>query len=214
MASTKIFILRHAETDKNTLKKARSSRELHATTETDVVATPASEAPDPMNSSLMFAKNCRLNNRGQIQANVIGDYFNSIDHRVSAIYSSPLLRAVETADILIKRLGTGSDISFDVDDRLFCGRRDKSTDVVDLASDLQELVTDLVSEHKGSDVILVTHNHIFNILHTLFVAKTDTGTDPRKYKVENCGISCLDFTDHGVKVVYWGKRVKVTYDLV
>jgi len=195
---TRFYILRHAETDKNILKKKNENKDKDKNKDIDL-----------NNSSLLFDKNCKLNHNGKIQASIVADYFASIDHKICAIYSSPLIRAVETADIIFKHLNCDAD--FDVDDRLFGGKKNKSTEESMLINDTKDLINELIDEHTGYDILLITHNHIFNILCKLFVNKDN----PCKFKVDNCSMSCIDFSNNKEpSIVFWNKKIKITYELI
>ena len=191
---TKIYLLRHAETDKNILKKNEQS------------------FSEEKNSSLLFDKNCMLNHNGKLQANIVGDYFASIEHNIVAIYSSPLLRAVETADIILKHMG--KDIDFNIDDRLFSGKKNKNIDESNMINDIKDLLNEIIESYKGYDVLLITHNHIFNIICKLFISKGESC----KIKVSNCSMSCIEFSSDDIKtepkVIFWNKKIKISYTLV
>ena len=201
----RIYIIRHAETDKNIFKKNNITQ------------------INSLDSSLIFDKNCKLNHTGKIKAGIVGDYFASMENNISIVYSSPLIRAVETADIILKRVG--GDVDFSVDERLFCGKIDKLTGETNLLSDVQEFIENIVSIYMGYSVILVTHNHIFNIIRKLYMndliptqeqdCLSQLVSPQQKYKVENCSMSCLQFADT-VKIPqinFWAKHIKVSYSL-
>lgn len=205
--STKLYILRHAETDKNIIK----SQNITLTSHFKAANPTSSGMIDLGSSSLMYNKNCTLNHNGKEQAKIVGDYFKTMDHKITAIYSSPLIRAVETADIIIKRLSPGEDVSidFNIDDRLYCSKTNKMMCEADLLKDINELILEMISKYKGYDIVMVTHNHIFNVINKLYIQKPQ-----EKTKVSNCSLSCIEFTSSVPKPLYWTKKIKINYELI
>lgn len=207
--STKLYLLRHAETDKNVLKKVKKSSSAESVSTNSLALSY---------SSLISDKNSTLNHRGKIQAGIVGDYFNTMDNKICAIISSPLIRTVETADIIIKRLKGDSNksdieksIEFEIDERLFCGKSYKLMSEANMLKDVSDLLNELIIKYNGFDVVMVTHNHILNIINKLYVKKTIG-----KCKVGNCSISCLEFIGKENKpdVLFWAKTIKIKYELV
>jgi broad specificity phosphatase PhoE len=221
---TRLFIIRHAETDKNTvkLKGARKPYKGGSTPEEDKDKLDSKSLSD-LSSSLLFEKNCKLNYKGKIQAGILADYFGSIEHKISAIYTSPLIRAIETADAIFKRIAGDDDIDFVTEERLFCGKNNKSAGESNLKDDVEQLIREIAETYVGYDVLLVTHNHIFNIVYKLFSNSVDTIDQAKiagslgsseKIKVDNCSMSCIEFSKNKCRISYWAKKVKVTYTLV
>ena len=204
--STRLFIIRHAETDKNKCKQE------HNRAKHNVYITDENKNEIDLSLSLFFEKNCKLNHNGKIQAEILADYFNSIQHKICAVYSSPLIRAIETADIIFKKIVEKEYVDFIAEDRLFSGCKNKFTNKQSLIEEVKQLIQELVETYEGYDVILITHNHIFNIIHKLYSLELHVLQD--KVKVDNCSMSCLEFTNGKCNILYWSKKVKMTYVLV
>ena len=210
-SKTRLFIIRHAETDKNSFKLKKKSNKIVTQTAID------DDTEIDLSSSLFFEKNCKLNRNGKIQSAILADYFDSIDHNICAIYTSPLIRAFETADVILRRIAENYDVDFYADDRLFGRTNIMSANKYkdnneNLINDVKQLFAEIIDMYKGDDVVLITHNHIFGIIYKLLVDSENT--DKSKYKVDNCAMSCLEFTNDEFNVLYWGKKIKVTFALV
>lgn len=214
--STRLFLIRHAETDKNSFKLKKKTNRPEPEVDND---NDNDDLQTDLSCSLFFEKNCKLNRTGKIQSAILADYFDSIDHNVCAIYSSPLIRAFETADVILRKISENYDVDFYAEDRLFFGRTSRTIQSRNyrenedkLIEDVKQLLNEILNLYNGDDVILITHNHIFGIIYKLFVDPENT--DKSKYKVDNCAMSCLKFTNDQVEVLYWGKKVKMSFSLV
>jgi broad specificity phosphatase PhoE len=199
----KLYIIRHAETDKNIAKSDSQNLE----------------------SSFMQEKNAYLNRNGKFQAMILGHYFRDTNIDISAIYASPMLRTFETADTIMKYIDdTNGSIEIIAEQRLLSGtvshKKHEQYDLDKKIKDkekLRELVLDLIKDildsYDDENIILITHNHIIDILYSIFVNKEHDKT--KKYKVPNCSISCLEFNKsiEDCKVIYWNKTIKVEYNL-
>lgn len=47
------------------------------------------------------------------------------------------------------------------------------------------------------NVLIVTHNHIIDAIHKIFIEKSENSQmeNYKKYKVNNCSLSCIKFID-------------------
>lgn len=225
--STKLYIIRHGETYKNDLKNRRNSTVINIDGSNKIdKADKADKNKSDLGSSLIVDKNCKLNQTGKIQSNIVGDYLNDAKIIISAVYSSPLLRAVETADIITKHLGNCSsdmEVEFIVDDRLFSGKKDKVVSKEHLTYDILELLNEIVELYEGKNILIVTHNHIIDIIGNII---NDTYNQANQnIKAENCSISCIELIHKydeeneinkidTMKILSWCKKIKVSYELV
>jgi broad specificity phosphatase PhoE len=203
-----IYLIRHAETDKNATKI------------------------NPLESSFVQEKNAYLNRNGKFQAMILGHYFRDKEIKIEAIYSSPLLRTFETAETIMKYINDDGTIDILVEDRLLSHKskikkeekkdfsqnidnkiRDRST----LNKIVTDLITDLLEWHgeNNSTIILVTHNHIIDTFYNMFIEKDYYNKTNKKYKVNNCSVSCIEFENiDKYKVNKWNKTIEVVYKLV
>jgi broad specificity phosphatase PhoE len=204
--TTRIYLLRHGETEKNNSKAKKE---------------------------YISDKNSKLNKKGKIQSHIIGNYFGDASINFSAIYSSPLLRAIETSDIITKQLtqlDDTTDIDFVVEPRLFSGQKNKILDKRLLRTDLEDLLKEIGLLYPNTNVLFVTHNHIIEIIRSLNDEESED-----QMKVDNCSLSCIDInykssvvdaythsttTDYtldnkieSINALYWDKKVKVMYSL-
>jgi len=228
--STKLYIIRHGETYKNDLKNRRNSSIINIDGSNKVDKIDKVDKVDKnksdLSSLLIVDKNCKLNQTGKIQSNIVGDYLSDAKIVISAVYSSPLLRAVETADIITKHLGNCTsdiEVEFIVDDRLFSGKKDKVISKEHLTHDILELLNEIVVQYEGKNILIVTHNHIIYIIGNI-INETD-GQMNQNSKAENCSISCVDLIHKydenmesnkidAMKILYWCKKIKVSYELI
>ncbi len=191
----KIYIIRHAETERNQIKKSSSGF-------------------DALN------KNSALNDDGIFQAMKVGEYFKHTCE-INAIYCSPVLRSFKTAELIFQFM-KNSDTGIYFDERLY--NFNISKDKKKLKDDLLELIESIHKKFEGSDknILFVTHNHIIDVLHKFFVnmASDEELYSASKYKVDNCSISCVhvskkpDSDKFEFHVEYWDKTIKTSYSLI
>jgi Fructose-2,6-bisphosphatase len=204
MNTTRIYILRHAETDKNLKKNSIKSKLCDLESKNNFV--------DVLFSSYIYDKDCPLNKCGKLQANIVGEYIEKEDEKIQAIYSSHLLRSIQTANIITKHLNKNKIINFDIDKRLFGGEK-KLDNQNNLEQDIRKLFVEIINKHSGFSVLLVTHNHIINVINNLYF------NDNLKNKVDNCSLSCIEFKnvktgDSDYQVIFWNKKIKIKYELI
>jgi len=189
----RLYIVRHAETERNRSKKSCSDSDV-------------------------LDKNSALNDDGRFQAMKLGEYFKS-ECLMDAIYCSPALRSFKTAELIFQFM-KNSDTNMYFDDRLY--NLDVIKDKSKLKSDLMSLILSIHKKYGQGDVpkniLLVTHNHIIDVMHKLFVEQVnDLDTTP-KYKVDNCSVSCVEVVkiDSDIKfsVKFWDMTLRTTYLLI
>ena len=174
-----LYIIRHGQTEKN---KKKSENEVS----TD--------------------KNSKLDHIGKIQAINIGQYFYSLRNtcKLIAVYTSPRIRTLQTADLILTY--AGKDIDIRTDDRLV---KEANSNIIDALNELFISIYDKYKYTEGS-ILLVTHNHIIDTLYN----KLET-EDYSRVKVNNGTISCICINDKGnCKSLYWNKTIQLDFSLI
>lgn len=184
----RIIVIRHAETEKNFDKRSGSGINL-------------------------TSKNSDLNHNGIFQAMAMGDYLNSSYH-IDAIYTSPALRTLKTAELILQRLET--DVDMHVDDRLYNWdiSKDRSQLTESLLSLMKKVHDKFGKTSEMKTIVFVTHNHIIDILYNMYVDTEYFLETEKKYKVDNCSIGSIVISDHEHKSDFWAKKLRITYDLI
>ncbi|MHB1186984.1 histidine phosphatase family protein [Thiobacillus sp.] len=170
-----------------------------------------------------------LNETGRAQALAMA--FNAAHHRFQAIYSSDLLRATETAQVLAQREDLEVNLLPQLRERhfgLFQGitaaqgaERHPEAYVHYVARDLDydfrtgeslrrfaERVADginwLVRHHSGQMIAVVSHSGVLDVIY-----RRATGrplTTPRDFKIPNCGLNWFHFDSQGWHLEAWADR--------
>ncbi len=170
-----------------------------------------------------------LNETGRAQALAMA--FNAAHHRFHAIYSSDLLRATETAQVLAQREDLEVKLLPQLRERhfgLFQGltaaqgaarhpeayahyvARDLDYDFVTGESlrRFAERVADgidwLVRHHGGQTVAAVSHSGVLDVVYRRATGRPlDT---PRDFKIPNCALNWFHFDGQGWHLDAWGDR--------
>ena len=171
----------------------------------------------------------QLNDKGRAQALAMA--FNAAHVSFKAIYSSDLVRAVDTATALAEREGQEIRLLAQLRERnfgIFQGitaaegeqrypeaykrytARDPHYDfetgesMLDFAARVAEAVDWMVRHHTGQTIAAVTHGGVLDILF-----RKATGRPlhtPRDFKIPNCGLNWFHFDGHGWRLESWGDR--------
>lgn len=160
-----------------------------------------------------------LNAVGLAQARAAGAYLKQrVDDRFSAVVSSDLLRARQTAEAIANALGLPVSLSSSFRERYYgtfegktpgeaaaCAADDYAALVsrADLAagpggaeplaamvSRIEDGLTQLVKTHGEDSVVLVTHGGVLDVLYRRAVGRALTG--PRDAPIPNAGMNWLD----------------------
>ena len=181
-----LYLCRHGETEKNYDKRFGSG--------TDVLN-----------------KNSDLNHIGEFQSMTMGDYFRRSDIKIDIACTSSTIRGLKTVE-LITQFTEDPSVLIHCDDRLYNLSVDK--DRVRLTTEFLELISKLREKYSGKTILMVTHNHIIDIIYNLYVNPSHRETGGGKIKVENCSLSKMLFDDAGqVSVEFWDMKVKPMYEL-
>lgn len=170
-----------------------------------------------------------LNEKGRAQA--VAMAFNAAHVSFKAIYSSDLVRAVDTARALAEREGQEVKLLPQLRERnygIFQGitaaegeqrypeayklyaARDPHYDfetgesLLGFASRVAEAVDWMVRHHAGQTIAAVTHGGVLDILF-----RKATGrplSTPRDFKIPNCGLNWFHFDGQGWHLESWGDR--------
>ncbi len=170
-----------------------------------------------------------LNEKGRAQALAMA--FNAAHFSFRAIYSSDLVRAVDTARALAEREGQEIKLLPQLRERNYgifqgitaaegearhpeaCRRyaaRDPHYDfetgesMLDFAARVAEAVDWMVRHHAGQTIAAVTHGGVLDILF-----RKATGRPlhtPRDFKIPNCGLNWFRFDGRGWHLESWGDR--------
>lgn len=189
----KLYIIRHAETNKNRLKKS-------------------------MNASDVYDKNSSLNDAGIFNAMKIGEFFkfeSLKNNKIDVIYCSPALRCFKTAELIFQYC-ENQEIDVYCDDRLYSFESMK--DKLKLKTELTSFVNAILQKHSGKNVLIITHNHCIDVLHKIYVEKLQDdeyiSSEYSPYKVDNCAMSCINFTNDSYNVEFWNQTLRTQYDLI
>lgn len=192
--STKIFVMRHAETEKNRTKRSNSGSDI-------------------------YDKNSSLNDIGSFHSMKMGEYLK-LNYSMDAIYCSPALRSLKTAELLVEFMDS-ADINIHIDNRLY--NFDDEKNKIKLKAEIDSLMKSIYSKYNGKNILLITHNHIIDIIHRTFVhnLSNEQIENIPKYKVNNCSLSCLNISpindDNSIfkaSIEFWDKNLRTTYSLM
>lgn len=170
-----------------------------------------------------------LNEKGRAQALAMA--FNAAHVCFKAIYSSDLVRAVDTARALAGREGQEIRLMPQLRERNFgifqgitaaegearypeayklYAARDPHYDfetgesMLDFAARVADAVDWMVRRHTGQTIAAVTHGGVLDILF-----RKATGrplSTPRDFKIPNCGLNWFRFDGQGWHLESWGDR--------
>lgn len=170
-----------------------------------------------------------LNERGRAQALAMA--FNAAHHRFQAIYSSDLVRAAETAQVLAQREGHEVKFLPQLRERhfgLFQGitaaqgatlypaahtryaARDPDYDfetgesLRGFAGRVTEAIDWLVRHHAGQTIAAVTHSGVLDVVYRR--ATRRPLETPRDFAIPNCGLNWFLFDAHGWHLEAWADR--------
>ena len=161
-----------------------------------------------------------LNETGRAQALAMA--FNAAHHNFDAIYSSDLMRARDTANMLAERRGLDIKILPQLRERhfgIFQGltaaegkvsqpaaharyiARDPDYDFVtgesmhNLAKRVEAAVQEMTQHHAGQTIAAVTHGGVLDILYRKATGKPLQA--PRDFNIPNCALNWFRFDGHG-----------------
>lgn len=167
-----------------------------------------------------------LNETGRAQALAMA--FNAAHHNFDAIYSSDLMRARDTANMLTARRGLDIKILPQLRERhfgIFQGltaaegkvsqpqaharylTRDPGYDfdsgesMHNLAMRVETAVHEMTQHHAGQTIAAVTHGGVLDILY-----RTATGKplhEPRDFNIPNCALNWFCFDERGSNELSW-----------
>jgi len=182
-----IYIIRHGRTEKN-FKKATCTESINDT-------------------------NSKLDHIGRLQAILVGQFFynNESARKLVGIYTSPRLRTLQTAELIMTYAGKDIDISTkDVLKKKFSSKEYTPESLKERKDELRNLLLNIYEKYKDTNgcVALITHNHIINLLHAMYTNSSD------KFKVDNCCINCLKISNGNIEPVFWDKKIKQEFVLV
>lgn len=170
-----------------------------------------------------------LNEKGRAQA--VAMAFNAAHVSFKAIYSSDLVRAVDTARALAEREGQEVRLLPQLRERnygIFQGltaaegearhpeafrryaARDPHYDfeggesLLDFAARVAGAVDWLVRHHTGQTIAAVTHGGVLDILYRRATGRPLSA--PRDFKIPNCGLNWFHFDGQGWHLESWGDR--------
>ncbi|MEW6132803.1 MAG: histidine phosphatase family protein [Pseudomonadota bacterium] len=165
--------------------------------------------------------------RGQAQATA----FNAAHVSFKAIYSSDLVRAIDTARVLAEREGQEVKLLPQLRERnygIFQGitaaegerrypeaykrymARDPHYDfetgesLFDFASRVVEAVNWMVRHHPGQTIAAVTHGGVLDILFRKATGRPLSA--PRDFRIPNCGLNWFRFDGRGWHLESWADR--------
>lgn len=167
-----------------------------------------------------------LNETGRAQA--LAMTFNSAHHNFEAIYSSDLVRARDTANMLAARRGLAIKILPQLRERhfgIFQGltaeegqvqhpdvharylARDPDYDFIsgesmrDLAERVAAAVHTMTQHHAGQTIAAITHGGVLDILYRKATGKPLHA--PRDFSIPNCALNWFRFDQHGWHLEAW-----------
>ena len=170
-----------------------------------------------------------LNEKGRAQA--VAMAFNAGHVSFKALYSSDLVRAVDTARALTEREGQTVRLLPQLRERnfgIFQGLtaaegaarypeaykryvdRDLHYDfetgesLLDFAARVGEAVDQMVCHHPGETLAAVTHGGVLDILFRKATGRPLSA--PRDFKIPNCGLNWFRFDGQGWHLESWGDR--------
>lgn len=148
-------------------------------------------------------KDHKLNDTGRNQARETGLYLKQYDSNWDFIYSSPLSRAFETAEIIKEQINFKGDVIKDesfierdfgaaedqpITEEIFKYILSDSIDNLEKSHEIQKRVSDgvlrLCKKHPGKKILIIAHSHAIKALLT-FIDKNRTFLDP----LLNCSMS-------------------------
>lgn len=154
-------------------------------------------------------KDYPLNSKGKEQAELTGKYLNIHDNKWDYIYSSPLSRAYETANIIKNIINFKGEVIKNEDfierdfgmaedqpitDEIFKYILNDEIDNLEKSYQIQERVSKgvlkLHKKHPGKRILIVAHSHTIKGLLT-YLDKNRTFTDP----LFNCSMSYFYVND-------------------
>lgn len=154
-------------------------------------------------------KDYPLNSKGKEQAELTGKYLNIHDNKWDYIYSSPLSRAYETANIIKNIINFKDEVIKNEDfierdfgiaedqpitDEIFKYILNDEIDNLEKSYQIQERVSQgvlkLHKKHPGKRILIVAHSHTIKGLLT-YLDKNRTFTDP----LFNCSMSYFYVND-------------------
>jgi probable phosphoglycerate mutase len=167
-----------------------------------------------------------LNETGRAQALAMA--FNAAHHNFDAIYSSNLMRARDTANMLAERRGLETKILPQLRERhfgIFQGltaaegkvshpeaydryiARDPDYDfetgesMHNLARRVEAAVHEMTQHHAGHTIAAVTHGGVLDILYRKATGKPLH--TPRDFSIPNCALNWFRFDQHGWHLEAW-----------
>ena len=170
-----------------------------------------------------------LNEKGRAQALAMA--FNAAHFSFRAIYSSDLVRAVDTARALAEREGQEIRLLAQLRERNFgifqgitaaegearypeayrlYAARDPHYDfetgesLLDFATRVSDAVDWMVRHHAGQTIAAVTHGGVLDILFRKATGRPLSA--PRDFKIPNCGLNWFRFDGQGWHLESWGDR--------
>lgn len=149
---------------------------------------------DKRNGSRNKDKNSDLNEIGIHQSIKTGKFINNLENCDSeyVVLHSPILRTLNTAKYICDQLDV--EINMVPENRVAnCTSKDQNI----LLSNILPLFKELYAKHDNKIVIIVTHNHIIESAYK-YAKKLD---DNDEYKVRNCSITELDYTNDDLSVL-------------
>lgn len=108
-----------------------------------------------------------LSDKGRKQAEKMGDWLTSLKMRPDVVISSPLVRAMETAQLVMGRFGT--NVALRTDERLACGM---------MPDDAAGLVHEVANPDER--VMLVGHAPDLGILASYLIGASEVAVEMRK----------------------------------
>ena len=182
---TEFLFIRHGQTDENKKKHIQGRRDIP------------------------------LNDCGISQALMCGKYLKDNNYSFDMIYSSPLIRAYKTAEIINDVMGYGYEInktdgfierSFgdkegcDVCDEVFKEIIDDSAEGLEKSYEVQKRVVDeilrLSKLYEGKRILVTTHSHTIKAITTFI--------DSDKYhfddKLSNCALSIFNVSNNKITI--------------
>ena len=170
-----------------------------------------------------------LNEKGRAQALAMA--FNAAHVSFRVIYSSDLVRAVDTAKALAEREGQEVKLLPQLRERNFgifqgitaaegeqrypeayrlYAARDPHYDfetgesLLDFAARVADAVDWMVRHHTGQTIAAVTHGGVLDILFRKATGRPLSA--PRDFKIPNCGLNWFHFDGQGWHLESWGDR--------
>jgi probable phosphoglycerate mutase len=170
-----------------------------------------------------------LNRKGRAQALAMG--YNAVHHRFSALYSSDLTRAMETAHAISELEGLEVRPLPQLRERhygIFQGITSAEGSVrypeayahyiarspdydfetgetmLDLVARIEEGIDWMVRHHQGQTICAVSHGGVLDIVY-----RKATGRPlhtPRDFTIPNCALNWFHFDEHGWHLEKWADR--------